>query len=42
MIACFYILLLCISFCPLEMGVMDFTYGVVMSIEWVNIHEESA
>ena len=25
----------------LEMGVMDFTYGVVMSIDWVNIHDES-
>lgn len=33
MIALFYILLLCISVCPLEMGVMDFMYGAVMSIE---------
>ena len=27
-IACFYTLLLCASVCPLEMGVIDFTYGL--------------
>lgn len=26
---------------PLEMGVIDFISGVVLRIEWVNIHQES-
>lgn len=39
--ACFYTLLVSASNGPLEMGMIDFISGVVLRIEWVNIHQES-